>query len=184
MKNLVRGGVILSIVGLFVAFIYAQAAAESVLSSANDSQLQLNNSIIDTSIISEEPVETDVQVVEDVDQQKEQTKGQEQDKNKIVEKTVSSKALGMSRGMFTATAYCLKGRTAMGHGVRRGIIAADPRVLPLGSRINISGGYSGSYLVSDTGGGIKGRRLDIWMPSCSEAKRFGRRSVAVNFLGR
>ena len=150
MKNLVRGGAILSLVGLFVAFIYAQTATETSLSSANDSQLQLNNSIFD----------------------------------KIVEKTVSSKAVGASRGTFSATAYCLKGRTAMGHGVRRGIIAADPRVLPLGSRINISGGYAGTYLVSDTGGKIKGKRLDIWMPNCSEARRFGRRTVSVNYLGR
>ena len=68
----------------------------------------------------------------------------------------------------------------MGHGVRRGIIAADPRVLKLGSRIVISGGgYGGTYLVSDTGGKIKGNRLDIWMPSCSEAKKFGRRKVQV-----
>lgn len=183
MKNLVRGGVILSIVGLFVAFIYAQSATEIVLSSANDSQLQLNNSIFDNSIVSEEePVETEIAAADNG--QQDQSKGQEQDKNKIVEKTVSSKAMGASRGMFTATAYCLKGRTALGHGVRRGIIAADPRVLPLGSRINISGGYAGTYLVSDTGGSIKGRRLDIWMPNCSEARRFGRRTVAVNYLGR
>jgi len=68
----------------------------------------------------------------------------------------------------------------MGHGVRRGIIAADPRVLRLGSTITINGGgYSGSYLVSDTGSRVKGKKIDIWMPSCSEARRFGRRSVQV-----
>jgi len=68
----------------------------------------------------------------------------------------------------------------MGHGVRRGIIAADPRVLKLGSKITINAGpYSGTYLVSDTGGAIKGKKLDIWMPNCSEARRFGRRSVQV-----
>lgn len=68
----------------------------------------------------------------------------------------------------------------MGHGVRRGIIAADPRVLKLGSRVNLgAGSYSGSYLVSDTGGGIKGRRIDIWVPNCAEARRFGRRTILV-----
>lgn len=180
MKNFVRGGVILSLVGMFVAFIYAQSATEIVLSSANDSQLQLNNSIFDTNIVSEEPVETEVRETEQLVEQ-----GQDQqDKKKIIEKTVSSKAVGASRGMFSATAYCLKGRTAMGHGVRQGLIAADPRVLPLGSRINISGTHAGTYLVSDTGSRIKGRRLDIWMASCAEARRFGRRAVSVNFLGR
>lgn len=181
MKDLVRGGIILSLVGLFVAIIYAQSEAENVLDIANDSQL-VSQAIIAGNIVNEETNIEEVKVL-DIEQQ-DQTKGQEQGKNKIIEKTVSSKAVGASRGMFTATAYCLKGRTAMGHGVRRGIIAADPRVLPLGSRINISGGYSGTYLVSDTGGGVKGRRLDIWMPSCAEARRFGRRTVAVNFLGR
>jgi 3D (Asp-Asp-Asp) domain-containing protein len=82
---------------------------------------------------------------------------------------------------FSATAYCLKGRTASGSGVRRGIVAADPRILPLGTRINLgAGSYSGSYIVADTGGAIKGRKFDIWVANCSEAKRFGRRTVTVN----
>ena len=69
----------------------------------------------------------------------------------------------------------------MGHGVRRGIIAADPRVLKLGSSVSLgAGSYSGTYLVSDTGGNVKGRKIDIWMPSCAEARRFGRRKVTIN----
>ncbi|MDQ3710974.1 MAG: 3D domain-containing protein [Acidobacteriota bacterium] len=86
---------------------------------------------------------------------------------------------------FRATAYCLKGRMATGGSVRRGIVAADPRVLPLGSRIQLSAGsYSGTYTVADTGGAVKGRILDIWMPSCVEAVRFGRRNVMVSRLAR
>lgn len=179
MTNLVRGGVILSIVALLSVATGGTAWAGYALNSANDSRIELNSSIIDSNLI--ETVETETRVVIE-----ESEEGQDkQDKNKLIEKTVSTKATaGASRGSFTATAYCLKGRTAMGHGVRRGIIAADPRVLPLGSRINISGAYSGTYLVSDTGGAVKGKRLDIWMPSCSEARRFGRRSVSVNYLGR
>lgn len=158
MKNLVRGGVILSLIGLFVAFMYAQARTETALNIANDSHLQLNND--SSNLVSDD---------------------------KLVKKTVISKAAGAAaanKGSFTATAYCLKGRTALGHGVRRGIIAADPRVLRLGSRVNLGGGaYSGQYLVSDTGGRIKGRRIDIWVPSCSEARRFGRRTVSLGVLG-
>ena len=165
MKNLVRGGVILSLIGMFVVFIYAQAKTETALSSAKNSQPQLNNS--------EEEINTKSVI------------GQQDNKKKLVEKTVSSKAAGISRGSFVATAYCLRGRTAMGHGVRQGLIAADPRVLGLGSRVNLNaGGYSGNYLVSDTGGKIKGRRIDIWMASCSEARRFGRRNVTISSLGR
>jgi 3D (Asp-Asp-Asp) domain-containing protein len=158
MKNLVRGGVILSLISLFVVFIYAQTKTKTETATviANDSQAVVNN------VNTEEKLAVD--------------------DTKLVKKTVIEKAAssGLSRGSFTATAYCLRGRTALGHGVRRGIIAADPRVLRLGSTINLgAGAYSGQYLVSDTGGGIKGRRLDIWVPNCSEARRFGRRTVTV-----
>lgn len=180
MTKLVRGGVVLSIIGMLVVVFDAQAEAGYALSSANDSQVSLDSSIIDKNKV--EIVETrpiDIGEVLDIKDQ-----GQVQDKGNNVEKTVSTKAIGMSRGTFSATAYCLRGRTAMGHGVRSGIIAADPRVLPLGSRISLGGGHSGTFLVSDTGGRIKGKKLDIWMASCAEARRFGRRTVSVSYLGR
>lgn len=58
-----------------------------------------------------------------------------------------------------------------------GIVAADPKVIPLGTKIKINGK---SYTVKDKGGAIRGRRLDIWMP-CGQAKLFGRRTVFVTF---
>jgi len=97
----------------------------------------------------------------------------------------SNNKLIVEANAFRATAYCLKGRTANGGGVRRGIVAADPRVLPLGSQIQLNAGsYSGTYTVADTGGAVKGRKLDIWVPSCSEAIRFGRRNVMVSRLNK
>ena len=161
MKNLVRGSAILSILSLCVVFIYAAGPTESTLAIAIDSQATIENNISENSLA----------LLETKD-----------DTKKLVKTTASVKAsgVGASRGGFSATAYCLSGRTALGHGVRRGIIAADPRVLKLGSKITINAGpYSGTYLVSDTGGAIKGKKLDIWMPNCSEARRFGRRSVQV-----
>jgi 3D (Asp-Asp-Asp) domain-containing protein len=84
---------------------------------------------------------------------------------------------------FSATAYCLKGKTASGVVVRRGIIAADPRVLPLGSIVRLQAGkYSGIYTVMDTGGAIRGRRIDIYLPTRSEAIAFGNRDVKVEVL--
>ena len=86
---------------------------------------------------------------------------------------------------FTATAYSLRGRTASGAGVRRGIIAADRRVLPLGTRVRLeAGSYSGEYVVADTGGAVRGRKIDIWVPQTSEAMRFGRRPVRLTVLTR
>lgn len=84
---------------------------------------------------------------------------------------------------YLATAYSLRGRTASGRMVSKGLIAADPRVLPLGARVRLeTGGYSGEYLVADTGRLIKGKRIDIWIPSSSEAMRFGRRKVKLTVL--
>ena len=84
---------------------------------------------------------------------------------------------------YVATAYSLRGRTASGRMVSRGLIAADPRVLPLGSRVKLEvAGYHGEYLVADTGGMIKGKRIDIWTPSSREAMRFGRRRVKLTVL--
>jgi 3D (Asp-Asp-Asp) domain-containing protein len=84
---------------------------------------------------------------------------------------------------FEATAYSLRGRTASGAAAATGMIAADPRVLPIGSRVRIeAGSYTGEYLVADTGGAVKGKRIDIWTPSTREAMRFGRRTVKLTVL--
>ena len=84
---------------------------------------------------------------------------------------------------YVATAYSLRGRTASGRYVSQGIIAADPRVLPLGSRVRLEAGpWSGEYLVADTGGKIRGRKIDIWTPTSREAMRFGRRKVKLTVL--
>ena len=84
-----------------------------------------------------------------------------------------------------ATAYCTEGDTASGQQTRRGIVAADPRVLPLGSRIRVDGlgrHLSRTYDVEDTGRLVKGREIDIFMADCDAAKAFGRRTARVRVL--
>jgi 3D (Asp-Asp-Asp) domain-containing protein len=86
-----------------------------------------------------------------------------------------------------ATAFAQKSRpTAAGTAVHDGVVAADPRVLPLGSRIRITGttAYDGTYLVTDTGPAIKGRHIDIFMPSAAAARQFGVQRVRVQILRR
>lgn len=184
MINLARGSVALTVVALLVgASFYFQRKVEAVSIVAIDSQNEIQNEINkikDTQDKQTQKIISDLKS-SDTTEVKETitvTIDNLDDKNASGIKTSIAKA-------FSATAYCLKGRTAMGHGVRRGIVAADPRVLPLGTRISLNAGsYSGSYLVADTGGAVKGRKLDIWVPSCSEAIRFGRRSVSVNVVGK
>jgi|GEM_PF-4737598 len=109
--------------------------------------------------------------------------------NKSVNKALSdnNRANGSetseSAHTFIATAYCLRGKTASGRMVRRGIIAADPKVLPMGSLVQLTASsYSGTYVVADTGSKVKGRKIDIWVPKCPEAIRFGRRSVKLTVI--
>lgn len=74
------------------------------------------------------------------------------------------------------TAYCLKGTTRRDNYVREGIVASDPRMFPLGRYLEIYVGrqYYGRFLIDDTGGVILGNKLDIWTPTCREARIFGR----------
>lgn len=85
---------------------------------------------------------------------------------------------------FEATAYSVSGTTADGDTTYRGTVAADPAVLPLGTRIRVSGAgrYSGIYVVKDSGTKVQGAHIDIYMPSAAEAKRFGKRRVRVRVL--
>ena len=84
-----------------------------------------------------------------------------------------------------ATAYCDFGITHSGVLVQRGIVAADPRILPIGSVIEVTAGdYSGIYTVMDTGGVVKGRIIDIYVPDYEEAIQFGRQTVGVRVIRR
>ena len=68
-----------------------------------------------------------------------------------------------------ATGYCLQGTTATGLPVGPGIVAIDPTVIPLGTRMTIPG--YGEGVAADTGGGIQGARIDVWIACCAEAAR-------------
>jgi len=101
----------------------------------------------------------------------------------IGERIASEEAYVVAPASYVATAYSLRGRTATGQMVSKGIIAADPRFLPLGSRVRLQAGtYSGEYVVADTGSMVRGRRIDIWTPTSREAMRFGRRLVKLTVL--
>ena len=90
-----------------------------------------------------------------------------------------------ARLKFTATAYCKGETTASGVGVRTGIVAADPQLLPVGSVIRIetpNPRYSGVWTVMDTGPAVQRRTIDLYLWSCHEALKFGRRPVWLTVL--
>jgi 3D (Asp-Asp-Asp) domain-containing protein/peptidoglycan hydrolase CwlO-like protein len=78
----------------------------------------------------------------------------------------------------SATGYCLTGTTATGLPVGPGIVAVDPSVIPLGTRMTIPG--YGEGVAADTGGAIRGTRIDVWIKSCKAAAAFGG-TVTITF---
>lgn len=84
---------------------------------------------------------------------------------------------------LSATAYCDAGRTRSGGRTHVGVVAADPRVLPLGTVLRIPP-QRRTYEVLDTGPAIRGKHLDIYMPSCRAARAFGRRLVRAEIVRR
>lgn len=84
-----------------------------------------------------------------------------------------------------STAYCLRGSMRTGVRVRDGMAAADPRVLPLGSVIRVShrdGREIGIFVIMDTGGAVRGDKLDIWLSSCAEARDWGIQRVVAEVI--
>ena len=92
-----------------------------------------------------------------------------------------------ARLKFAATAYCKGDTTAAGTAARSGVAAADPTLLPVGSvvQVELDGlgpRYNGIYTIMDTGPGVQGRELDLYLWSCQEATSFGRRTARVTVL--
>jgi 3D (Asp-Asp-Asp) domain-containing protein/peptidoglycan hydrolase CwlO-like protein len=77
----------------------------------------------------------------------------------------------------TATGYAIKGRTATGAPTGWGIVAVDPSVIPLGTRMTIPG--YGSGVAADTGAAVRGATIDLWFPSLAQARAWGRRTVTI-----
>ena len=64
--------------------------------------------------------------------------------------------------------------------MRRGLVATDPRIIPMGTRLYIEGyGYA---IADDTGGAIRGHKIDLAVDTLTEAYQIGRRQMTVYIL--
>jgi 3D (Asp-Asp-Asp) domain-containing protein len=91
--------------------------------------------------------------------------------------TTPSVADGARTLTVTATGYSMAGRTATGLPVGRGVVAVDPSIIPLGTRLSIPG--YGDGVAADTGGSVQGMTIDLWFPTLAEALAWGRRTVTI-----
>jgi 3D (Asp-Asp-Asp) domain-containing protein len=95
---------------------------------------------------------------------------------------IETAAAGGSRLMtVVATGYSLPGHTASGIPVGPGVVAVDPAVIPIGTRLTIPG--YGQGIAADTGGAITGARIDLWFSTQADALAWGRRSVTIGVGG-
>jgi 3D (Asp-Asp-Asp) domain-containing protein len=77
----------------------------------------------------------------------------------------------------SSTGYSLPGHTATGLPVGWGVVAVDPNVIPLGSKLTIPG--YGEGVAADTGTGVRGDDIDLWFPTLAQARGWGRRTVTI-----
>jgi 3D (Asp-Asp-Asp) domain-containing protein/peptidoglycan hydrolase CwlO-like protein len=80
----------------------------------------------------------------------------------------------------SSTGYCLRGTTSTGIPVAWGVVATDPSVIPLGTRMFVPG--YGAGVAADTGPAVKGATIDLWFPTCTKAIAWGRRTVTITLL--
>ena len=88
------------------------------------------------------------------------------------------------RGVRTLTvdavAYSLPGHTASGLPVGHGVVAVDPSVIPLGTRMFVPG--YGTAVAADVGTAVKGAIIDLWFPTLAQAQAWGRQTVTITLL--
>ncbi|WP_282140818.1 3D domain-containing protein [Cytobacillus oceanisediminis] len=92
--------------------------------------------------------------------------------------------LNMEATAYTADCEGCSGITATGINLKENpdqkVISVDPNVIPLGTKVHVEG--YGNAVAGDTGGAIKGNKIDIFMPSQEDAINFGRKTVKVTIL--
>ncbi|UOE57686.1 3D domain-containing protein [Cytobacillus oceanisediminis] len=99
-------------------------------------------------------------------------------------KETAQNVLSMEATAYTADCEGCSGITATGINLKENpdqkVISVDPNVIPLGTKVHVEG--YGNAVAGDTGGAIKGNKIDIFMPSQEDAINFGRKTVKVTIL--
>ena len=90
---------------------------------------------------------------------------------------VPTVASGAQTITVSSTGYSIHGRTSTGMPTAAGVVAVDPAVIPLGSRLTIPG--YGTGIAADTGGAVHGNVIDLWFPTLQQARAWGRQTVTI-----
>ncbi|MEH7169815.1 LysM peptidoglycan-binding domain-containing protein [Priestia megaterium] len=117
-------------------------------------------------------------------QQQQQAAQQQQQQQQQSQQQASGKSMTVEATAYTANCAGCSGTTATGVNLKSNpnqrVIAVDPSVIPLGSKVYVEG--YGQAVAADTGGAIKGNRIDVFVSSDSAAQDWGRRSVKITVI--
>ncbi|WP_374988142.1 LysM peptidoglycan-binding domain-containing protein [Priestia megaterium] len=136
-----------------------------------------------------EQVQKEQQQAQAEQAQKEQQQAQAEQAQKEQQPAESSqqasgKSMTVEATAYTANCAGCSGTTATGVDLKANpnqkVIAVDPSVIPLGSKVYVEG--YGEAVAADTGGAIKGNRIDVFVPSEGDAQQFGRKSVKITVM--
>ncbi|WP_368895814.1 3D domain-containing protein, partial [Priestia megaterium] len=117
-------------------------------------------------------------------QQQQQQQQAAQQQQQQSQQQASGKSMTVEATAYTANCAGCSGTTATGVNLKSNpnqrVIAVDPSVIPLGSKVYVEG--YGQAVAADTGGAIKGNRIDVFVSSDSAAQDWGRRSVKITVI--
>ena len=108
--------------------------------------------------------------------------------NKVIKKGIKEEIMVASRGSnsrqmsVVSTAYATGTITATGTKPKWGTIAVDPKIIPYGTKVYIPQ-FGRTFIANNTGGAIKGNKIDIFMNTKKECYNWGRRTIEIQILG-
>ncbi|MGG3702618.1 peptidoglycan-binding protein [Priestia megaterium] len=150
----------------------AQAAPEAQQAQAPAEQTQ------------EEQQQAQAEQAQKEQQQAQAEQAQKQQQPAESSQQASGKSMTVEATAYTANCAGCSGTTATGVDLKANpnqkVIAVDPSVIPLGSKVYVEG--YGEAVAADTGGAIKGNRIDVFVPSEGDAQQFGRKSVKITVM--
>lgn len=150
----------------------AQAAPEAQQAQAPAEQTQ------------EEQQQAQVEQAQKEQQQAQAEQAQKEQQPAESSQQASGKSMTVEATAYTANCAGCSGTTATGVNLKANpnqkVIAVDPSVIPLGSKVYVEG--YGEAVAADTGGAIKGNRIDVFVPAEGDAQQFGRKSVKITVM--
>ncbi|MEN3778573.1 LysM peptidoglycan-binding and 3D domain-containing protein [Priestia megaterium] len=162
----------------------AQAAPEAQQAQAPAEQTQEEQQQAQVEQAQKEQQQAQAEQAQKEQQQAQAEQAQKEQQPAESSQQASGKSMTVEATAYTANCAGCSGTTATGVNLKANpnqkVIAVDPSVIPLGSKVYVEG--YGEAVAADTGGAIKGNRIDVFVPAEGDAQQFGRKSVKITVM--